>query len=171
MQGWAKQPPGQPCITSLSQTGLAPLGAGVCGPCPCLREPVRSLHSSLECRQQSGGPAVGLARSKRWQTRLEVVPKYQGVTTQGVLPQQARPGSVRSKGWWCGLYLQVDFPWVFSQFGQWYMSMSGASSSSTPTQLKCRKYRHHWRSAVPRELPLQSSWAAPAHLLRRARVV
>lgn len=39
------------------------------------------------------------------------------------------------------LYLQVDFPWVFSQFGQWYMSMSGASSSSTPTQLKWRRNR------------------------------
>lgn len=35
-----------------------------------------------------------------------------------------------------GIYLHVDLPWVFSQFGQWYMSISGASSSSTPTQLK-----------------------------------
>lgn len=42
------------------------------------------------------------------------------------------------------LYLRVDFPWVFSQFGQWYMSMSGASSSSTPTQLKRRRNRHHY---------------------------
>lgn len=36
--------------------------------------------------------------------------------------------------------------------------MSGASSSSTPTQLKCRKYRHHWRSAVPKK-------ASPAKLM------
>lgn len=38
-----------------------------------------------------------------------------------------------------GRHLHVDLPWVFSQFGQWYMSMSGASSSSTPTQLKQEK--------------------------------
>lgn len=35
----------------------------------------------------------------------------------------------------------VDLPWVFSQFGQWYMSISGASSSSTPTQLREEKHR------------------------------
>lgn len=41
-----------------------------------------------------------------------------------------------------GYHLHVDLPWVFSQFGQWYMSISGASSSSTPTQLK--QQREHF---------------------------
>lgn len=55
--------------------------------------------------------------------------------------QKARPGRVQTEGQQHSPYLQVDFPWVFSQLGQWYMSMSGASSSSTPTQLKQRKHR------------------------------
>ena len=58
------------------------------------------------------------------------------VQLPGHFTQQASPGRVGARGGSMALYLRVDFPWVFSQFGQWYMSMSGASSSSTPTQLK-----------------------------------
>lgn len=44
----------------------------------------------------------------------------------------------QQKHHWC--YSRVDLPCVFSQFGQWYMSISGASSSSTPTQLEEQKF-------------------------------
>lgn len=72
-----------------------------------------------------------------------MVPKYQGMTTQQCYSSKLGQGQSGTRGGCVALHLQVDFPWVFSQFGQWYMSMSGASSSSTPTQLKCRKHRHH----------------------------
>lgn len=82
------------------------------------------------------------------------------VTTQGASPEPMGRGQLGLRGGGVALYLQVDFPWVFSQFGQWYMSMSGASSSSTPTQLERRKHRQDPRSVIPRAPPLQSSCSA-----------
>lgn len=70
------------------------------------------------------------------QARPAVVPRHQDAATLGMSPSTPGQGRWELRGSTMAQYLQVDFPWVFSQFGQWYMSMSGASSSSTPTQLK-----------------------------------